>query len=141
MLFTFQFTAVDVDCYKHVGETYRGIVNVTIEGLECRLWKGYHESILGLPPIGNHNFCRNLRSIQGYLEAGGPWCFTADEEHTRWDYCNITKCLPKYHPDRERKNSNECDRYLRSIRGIFHVYFKFFLGIFQVYFMYITGTS
>ena len=39
-------------------------------------------------PAG-HNFCRNPDA-----DEKGPWCYTTDP-NTRYEYCNIPKCVPQ----------------------------------------------
>ena len=87
MLSSFLFLALDVECYRGEGKTYKGNVNVTREGLKCTAWnrgKVYAD-------LGNQNHCRNP-GTRDNPHAGVPWCFTAEKEPTIWGYCNIRKC-------------------------------------------------
>ena len=55
------------DCYQEDGESYRGMVSVTVEGEECLDWNSYFivqkggdpfKEYAGFDGIGPHNYCR-----------------------------------------------------------------------------------
>ena len=68
-------------------DTYKGNVDVTREGLKCRVWNKRGDYTY----LGSYNHCRNP-GPQDTPHAGRPWCFTAENKHTIWGYCNIKKC-------------------------------------------------
>ncbi|KAK7919565.1 hypothetical protein WMY93_010849 [Mugilogobius chulae] len=83
------------DCYQEDGETYRGMVSVTVDGDECLNWNSYFVLINGGDPfvdyagfdgLGSHNFCRNP---DGETQ---PWCFINQKGQLGWKYCNIRQC-------------------------------------------------
>ena len=65
---------IDLDCQIKNGETYRGSVSITREGLKCKTWKDAREFTY----LGSSNHCRNPGSSDHHL--GGAWCFTADDK-------------------------------------------------------------
>ena len=87
MLSSFLFAAVDVERYRDEVDTYKGNVDVTREGLKCRAWNKKGDYTY----LGNQSYCRNP-GPRDNPHAGVPWCFTADDKHTNWGYCNIKKC-------------------------------------------------
>nr|XP_022315053.1 apolipoprotein(a)-like isoform X1 [Crassostrea virginica] len=87
------------ECQEHdckdteVGLEYRGIINMTRNGIPCQRWdsKYPHEpsSKLSFPSeslSAHENYCRNpdKKLI--------PWCYTVDPD-VRWDYCDVPFCL------------------------------------------------
>jgi len=100
-----------------LGKEYRGDVNKTRAGANCRPWadklksdglEGWHPTWSGAAEkgIGYHNYCRNPDN-----EPGGPWCYTTDT-NKRWDYCNVEMCPKKTDGC---KNENDTDG--RGYRG------------------------
>ncbi|KAJ0060352.1 hypothetical protein NL108_010134 [Boleophthalmus pectinirostris] len=77
------------------GETYRGMVSVTVDGDECLDWNSYFILLNGGDPfteyagfdgLGSHNFCRNP---DGETQ---PWCFIIQNGQLRWKHCNVRQC-------------------------------------------------
>lgn len=49
------------DCYEGNGESYRGFVSETVEGMECLPWNYYlipFKDFEGNDSIGAHTYCR-----------------------------------------------------------------------------------
>ncbi|KAF7710854.1 hypothetical protein HF521_009726 [Silurus meridionalis] len=93
------------DCYVGNGESYRGKVSETEEGIECLFWNSYFLLGKGINPfrtindlqgLGPHNYCRNPDGDSK------PWCFIRSGKKIRWDHCNVRKCptdaKPTAHP-------------------------------------------
>ncbi|XP_077056689.1 hyaluronan-binding protein 2 [Siphateles boraxobius] len=77
------------ECYEGNGESYRGFVSETVEGLECLPWNYYlipFKDFEGNDSIGAHTYCRNP---DGDRE---PWCFVKEKGKLQWDYCNVKPC-------------------------------------------------
>ncbi|XP_047465134.1 hyaluronan-binding protein 2-like [Mugil cephalus] len=83
------------DCYQGDGESYRGMVSVTIEGEECLDWNSYFvlqkggdpfKEYEGFDGIGPHSYCRNPDGDDQ------PWCFIKKNGRLKWNYCKIRKC-------------------------------------------------
>ncbi|KAI5611669.1 hyaluronan-binding protein 2 precursor [Silurus asotus] len=83
------------DCYVGNGESYRGKVSETEEGIECLFWNSYFllgkginpfRTIIDLQGLGPHNYCRNPDGDSK------PWCFIRSGKKIRWDHCNVRKC-------------------------------------------------
>ncbi|XP_041672265.1 hyaluronan-binding protein 2-like [Cheilinus undulatus] len=83
------------DCYEGNGESYRGNVSMTDDGLECLDWDSSFIMANGEDPfttyanfsgLEDNNHCRN--------PDGGkkPWCFYKKEDKLEWDYCKVKKC-------------------------------------------------
>ncbi|XP_076154893.1 factor VII-activating protease-like [Alosa pseudoharengus] len=78
------------DCVEGDGESYRGFVSVTEDGVDCLPWNSHlipggvlDDSIDGLGP---HSYCRNPDG------ESAPWCFIRKKKKLDWDFCNIKKC-------------------------------------------------
>ncbi|XP_041939750.1 hyaluronan-binding protein 2 [Alosa sapidissima] len=78
------------DCVEGDGESYRGFVSVTEDGVNCLPWNSHlipggvlDDSIDGLGP---HSYCRNPDG------ESAPWCFIRKKKKLDWDFCNIRKC-------------------------------------------------
>ncbi|XP_034564218.1 hyaluronan-binding protein 2-like isoform X1 [Notolabrus celidotus] len=83
------------DCYEGDGESYRGMVSVTVEGEECLDWNSYFiqqkggdpfREYAGFDGIGPHNFCRNPDGEDQ------PWCFIKKDDKLKWNYCKVRTC-------------------------------------------------
>ncbi|XP_033841108.2 hyaluronan-binding protein 2-like [Periophthalmus magnuspinnatus] len=83
------------DCYQEDGETYRGMVSVTLDGDECLDWNSYFilqkggdpfTEYAGFDGLGPHNFCRNP---DGETQ---PWCFINQNGQLKWKLCNVRQC-------------------------------------------------
>ncbi|XP_028996569.2 plasminogen-like [Betta splendens] len=80
------------ECMLYNGESYRGKIHTTQNGVTCQRWDSqtphkhdYTPSAHPEKPL-EENYCRNL---------GGeprPWCFTTNPSK-RWDYCAVPLCL------------------------------------------------
>uniref|UniRef100_A0A3B4VI55 trypsin n=1 Tax=Seriola dumerili TaxID=41447 RepID=A0A3B4VI55_SERDU len=78
------------DCYVENGETYRGDVSTTEQGVECLDW---HSNFI----MGNNTFNNivvSLFSLQFRNPDGDdkPWCFFKKQKQLGWDYCKVKKC-------------------------------------------------
>ncbi|XP_053196712.1 hyaluronan-binding protein 2-like isoform X2 [Scomber japonicus] len=84
------------DCYEGNGETYRGMVSTTDDGLDCLDW---HSNIIlmnGEDPFTMYsdftglefnNHCRNPDGDER------PWCFFKNKKgRLSWEYCKVKKC-------------------------------------------------
>ncbi|XP_073345126.1 hyaluronan-binding protein 2-like [Pagrus major] len=86
--------AAPTDCYSGNGETYRGAVSTTEDGLECLDWKSNFIMLNGDDPSSvfadfnglDNNYCRNPDGDSK------PWCFIKKQNKLEWDYCNVKKC-------------------------------------------------
>ena len=86
----------DVICkLTGTGQTYRGTLNVTKNGLDCQRWdsqsphKHTRDNDVMFPDntvSEAENYCRNPDD-----EPFGPWCYTTDP-NTRWNYCDVPDC-------------------------------------------------
>ncbi|MCJ8730944.1 hypothetical protein PDJAM_G00190830 [Pangasius djambal] len=83
------------DCYEGNGESYRGTVSETEEGVDCLYWNSHFLLGKGTNPfntlndpqgLGPHNYCRNPDG------ESKPWCFTRSGRMIKWDHCNVRKC-------------------------------------------------
>ncbi|XP_035389436.1 hyaluronan-binding protein 2-like [Electrophorus electricus] len=78
------------DCYEGDGESYRGFVSETVDGLECLPWNShlipYTDFEEEEDGIGPHNYCRNPDG------ESQPWCFIRNEGELQWDDCNVARC-------------------------------------------------
>ncbi|XP_041672267.1 hyaluronan-binding protein 2-like isoform X2 [Cheilinus undulatus] len=83
------------DCYEGNGESYRGSVSMTDDGLECLDWNSYFilangedpfELYADFPGLENNNHCRNPDGDNR------PWCHIKKKGKLEWDYCKIKKC-------------------------------------------------
>uniref|UniRef100_A0A4W3H005 Plasminogen n=1 Tax=Callorhinchus milii TaxID=7868 RepID=A0A4W3H005_CALMI len=80
------------ECYNGTGVDYRGTVSMTISGKRCQAWESmkphrHLKTPKNFPNSGlEDNLCRNPDRDRA------PWCFTTDPS-TRWEFCNIKKCL------------------------------------------------
>jgi len=90
-------------CYEDDGYDYRGTVSVTETGKNCRAWDARkpHRILTKerkyLASRGSHhNYCRNYFDVHPELRGDNPgerpWCYTT-EKGTRWEYCDIPKCV------------------------------------------------
>ena len=78
-------------CFYDInGYDYRGTVSTTKSNHTCQLWShqspwSHHFTHGNYPSagLGGHNYCRNPDGD------AGPWCFVADSDDTRWDYCDV----------------------------------------------------
>ncbi|KAM9727597.1 hyaluronan-binding protein 2 [Menidia menidia] len=84
------------DCYVDDGETYRGVVSETDDGIDCLYWNSHFILEGGADPfnsfedkdgLGPHNFCRNPDGEPR------PWCFYRRGRRLLWDYCDVAQCL------------------------------------------------
>lgn len=66
-MFDLKFPAAPTDCYEGDGESYRGVVSVTEEGVECLDWHSYFilrngddpfDMYSGFSGLGRNNYCR-----------------------------------------------------------------------------------
>ena len=86
------------DCFQDAGECwheedgkdYRGKVAMTKGGRPCQMWSDqipwhHTKTVTNFPSsgLGGHNFCRNPDGEDG------PWCFTLDYPHVRWELCDV----------------------------------------------------
>jgi receptor tyrosine kinase-like orphan receptor 1 len=71
-------------CYWDNGNTYRGMVDKTINGKPCLKWSKVLREITHIE-LANNNFCRNPDSSQPK-----PWCYV-DKQKTV-ELCDIAKC-------------------------------------------------
>ncbi|XP_069374181.1 uncharacterized protein [Paralichthys olivaceus] len=82
------------DCYSENGETYRGVVSTTEDGVDCLDWDSnliYMEMgpIVSLFPETSgleENYCRNPDRDER------PWCFYRKGTKLQWEYCNVKEC-------------------------------------------------
>uniref|UniRef100_H3DNH7 trypsin n=1 Tax=Tetraodon nigroviridis TaxID=99883 RepID=H3DNH7_TETNG len=82
------------DCYVGNGETYRGAVSMTDDGLECLNWNSYFIVTNGEDPYSRYsdfdgleeNYCRNPDGDKK------PWCYFKQQNRLMWDYCNVQMC-------------------------------------------------
>ena len=81
------------------GQTYRGTLNVTKDGLACQRWDTQHphqhtrnnDVMFPDDTVSDaENYCRNPDD-----EPFGPWCYTEDP-NVRWNYCEIDDCSGMY---------------------------------------------
>ncbi len=89
----------DIICKStRMGQTYRGKVDNTRNGLGCQRWDSQfphvhrHNEDFMFPDNSTsdaENYCRNPND-----EPFGPWCYTLDPD-TVWDYCDIDDCSGK----------------------------------------------
>ena len=83
----------DTNCYHETSSSYTGAVSQTRAGLQCQRWDSqsphqhiYNKTELFIDGRLPENYCRNV-----LVENLEPWCYTTDP-HTRWGYCDVTKC-------------------------------------------------
>ena len=85
--YTFAFTA---DCYREVGEHYKGQVGVTESGFQCQPWSSQaphrHKLNPAIIPGLRMNHCRNPGGLKEK-----PWCYTSNAT-VDWEYCNVPIC-------------------------------------------------
>ncbi|XP_040923039.1 hyaluronan-binding protein 2-like [Toxotes jaculatrix] len=83
------------DCYEGNGETYRGVVSMTEEGVECLDWHSSFIMLNGEDPfrvysdftgLEYNNHCRNPDGDNK------PWCFIKKKDKLQWDYCKVKRC-------------------------------------------------
>ncbi|XP_041058687.1 hepatocyte growth factor-like [Carcharodon carcharias] len=86
---------VTTECFKGLGESYRGIMNTTPSGIPCQRWDRQYPHHHNFTPENykckdlNKNYCRNPDGAEA------PWCFTTDPE-IRVAYCfHIPRCENK----------------------------------------------
>ncbi|XP_067861042.1 hepatocyte growth factor [Heptranchias perlo] len=86
---------VTTECFKELGESYRGTVNTTPSGIPCQRWDLQYPHHHNFTPENykckdlNKNYCRNPDGAEA------PWCFTTDPE-IRVAYCfHIPRCENK----------------------------------------------
>ncbi|XP_041672264.1 hyaluronan-binding protein 2-like [Cheilinus undulatus] len=88
------------DCYEGEGESYKGNVSTTDDGLDCLDWNSYFILAHDRNPFTmfknfseeeNNNHCRNPDGDHR------PWCYIKKEGRLDWDYCKVQKC-PEVHP-------------------------------------------
>uniref|UniRef100_A0A3Q3ILE0 Kringle domain-containing protein n=1 Tax=Monopterus albus TaxID=43700 RepID=A0A3Q3ILE0_MONAL len=78
------------ECIHCSGESYRGKISTTQNGLTCQRWDSQEPQNHGFIPsnfIDNFflNYCRNPDG------ESRPWCFTTSTSK-RWDFCSIPRC-------------------------------------------------
>uniref|UniRef100_A0A8C6WGS7 Kringle domain-containing protein n=1 Tax=Neogobius melanostomus TaxID=47308 RepID=A0A8C6WGS7_9GOBI len=82
------------DCYEDNGDSYRGMVSVTVDGDECLDWNSYFilrkggdpfTEYAGFDGLGPHNF---------YSQ---PWCYFKQNNLLGWKYCNVRQCSTGKH--------------------------------------------
>ncbi len=80
------------------GQTYRGTLNTTKDGLECQRWDSQYPHVhtrdndVMFPDntvSEAENYCRNPDD-----EPFGVWCYTTDP-NVRWNYCDVPDCSGK----------------------------------------------
>ncbi|XP_069765677.1 hepatocyte growth factor-like isoform X3 [Narcine bancroftii] len=83
---------VTTECFKDLGESYRGTMNTTPSGIPCQRWDSQTPHRHSFVPEDykckdlNKNYCRNPDGAEA------PWCFTTDPE-IRVAYCfHIPRC-------------------------------------------------
>ncbi|XP_038667415.1 hepatocyte growth factor-like [Scyliorhinus canicula] len=83
------------ECFKDLGESYRGTMNTTPSGIPCQRWDLQFPHHHNFTPENykckdlNKNYCRNPDGAEA------PWCFTTDPE-IRVAYCfHIPRCENK----------------------------------------------
>lgn len=83
------------DCYVGDGETYRGVVSMTEDGVECLDWHSnfilaYRDDPFSVyayfDGLERNNHCRNPDGDDK------PWCYTKKDGRLQWGYCKIKKC-------------------------------------------------
>ncbi|XP_067915294.1 hepatocyte growth factor-like [Heterodontus francisci] len=86
---------VTTECFKDLGESYRGTMNTTPSGIPCQRWDLQYPHHHNFTPENykckdlNKNYCRNPDGAEA------PWCFTTDPE-IRVAYCfHIPRCENK----------------------------------------------
>ncbi|XP_043569706.1 hepatocyte growth factor isoform X1 [Chiloscyllium plagiosum] len=86
---------VTTECFKDLGESYRGTMNTTPSGIPCQRWDVQYPHQHNFTPENykckdlDKNYCRNPDGREA------PWCFTTDPE-IRVAYCfHIPRCENK----------------------------------------------
>ena len=80
---------VNTECQegKPLGLSYIGSVDVTANGVPCRVWQPYelqdHQGV-------EHNHCRNPDH-----DPVGVWCYIANNTQETWGYCSVPICGSK----------------------------------------------
>uniref|UniRef100_A0A671X2C4 trypsin n=1 Tax=Sparus aurata TaxID=8175 RepID=A0A671X2C4_SPAAU len=87
--------AAPTDCYSGNGETYRGAVSTTEDGLECLDWNRLHHVPSQEIPFSFFSYLLVVILIPYFRNPDGdtkPWCFIKKQNKLDWDYCNVKKC-------------------------------------------------
>ena len=67
-------------------------MNKTKNGKDCQKWSSDAPHSHDFNYLGDHNYCRNPKTVDYQGEVEGAWCYTTDKG-TVWDFCEVRDCV------------------------------------------------
>ena len=96
-------TRTNLPCQRRVtnGQDFRGTLNKSNTGKQCRPWSKTTHGKKGQGTQGGHSYCRNPDNER--QDGGGVWCYVKNPDkrskgtksgNGKWEHCRVPWCIP-----------------------------------------------